>query len=588
VRTRLPVRGARSGETETCAPNEAGWRIAVGLLRTRKKIQLCFLCLGRIAVGLTDLLVAAAMYLLFLLLQGRAPAHTWSWLPTTILSVAIVTSVLVVVRAVVDIYSSRLVFDSIQGLYNEFLLRLTKGYGEMHWLRFAQRNRSELSNHALNTAREAADFYHRCIELTASIVIIVVMICALVYQSPMSALGFVCALAMFYAIHRLFLRAKIQQAASSRELRLGELHRSFAEMLAAGRETRTYLNHGFMHDRIRRQAEDVAVSNRRAVFLPQVARIIADQGTVLLFLLLIVAVKLRQGDPRELLSLLAFYFVLSRRLLPLMSQVSLIAGQMESSYENVRIVAAELKECAEHAAIQVSAPPPTHGMVMELRNVSFWFQDGVPILRDVNLGMRSGETIVLRGGSGIGKSSLMDLIAGVLSPESGAVHVDRRSIAYVAQDIPLLDDSIRNNLLFGLPEKSDQDLKKALALARLDEFIALLPEGLDTGVGDNGILLSGGERQRLGLARAILRRAELLLLDEATSALDEENERRVLENLSASGRAILFVTHRLHSYTFPHRAFRLQGSCLVEEGRTENPDAPGSVDASLEPQGARC
>jgi ABC-type multidrug transport system fused ATPase/permease subunit len=587
VRTRLPVRGAQSTE-ERCAPERSRWRTAFGLLRSRQRFQFLFLSVGRFAVGLIDLLVAAAMYLLFLLLQGRSPAHAGSWFPATILSAALVASILVVVRAIVDIYSSRLVFDSIQSLYNDFLLRLTEGYGQMRWLRFTQRNRSELSNHALNTAREAADFYHRCIELAASAVIVVVIIAALVYQNPIAAFSFVGALIVFYAIHQLVLHKKIQDSASSRERRLSKLHKSFAEMLAAGREARAYENHGFMHDRIQRQAEAVAISNRRAIFLPQVSRIIADQGTVLLFLALIVAVELRRGDPRELLSLLAFYFVLSRRLLPLVSQISLIAGQMESSYENVKIVDVELKECDEHRTVQSAVTLPSPGMVMELRHLSFGFQSGTPILCDVNLSMQAGEAVVLRGASGIGKSSLVDLIAGVLPPTSGAVHVDRKRIAYVSQDIPLLDDSIRNNLLFGMIEKNNGDLMKALAKARLDEFVAQLPDGLDTCVGDNGVLLSGGERQRLGLARAILRNGDLLLLDEATSAIDEENERRILENLGASGRAVFFVTHRLHPYAFAHRAFRLQGSRLIEEEPTKRQAEPAPVNALAEPQGARC
>src|SRR6185437_12057643 len=108
---------------------------------------------------------------------------------------------------------------------------------------------------------------------------------------------------------------------------------------------------------------------------------------------------------------------------------------------------------------------------------------------------------------------------------------------YVPQEIALLDDSIRNNLLFGLPNKSDQELMAALATAQLTDFVAAQPSRLDTGVGDNGALFSGGQRQRLGLARAILRGPRLLLLDEATSALDAENERRILESLSASSRS---------------------------------------------------
>jgi ABC-type bacteriocin/lantibiotic exporter with double-glycine peptidase domain len=110
-----------------------------------------------------------------------------------------------------------------------------------------------------------------------------------------------------------------------------------------------------------------------------------------------------------------------------------------------------------------------------------------------------------------------------------------------------------------------------LALARLDELVAEQPLGLETCVGDNGILFSGGERQRLGLARAILRGGELFLLDEATSALDEENERRILENLTASGAAVVLVTHRLHAYEFAQREFRIERGRLIEVSELQSP-----------------
>lgn len=309
----------------------------------------------------------------------------------------------------------------------------------------------------------------------------------------------------------------------------------------------------------------MAASNLRITFLPQVASSLADQGAVLLFLCIIVVVQLRQGDARQVLSLLAFYFVLSRRLIPLISQISLIGGQIESSFESIKIVSEELNECRRFGEPVLPRRSPDAGFVLQMENVSFSFRDGMPVLRNTSLSLREGETIVLYGASGAGKSSLLNVIAGVSQPATGVVHVDSARVAYVPQEAPLLDDSIRNNLLFGLPDRSNEELMQALATARLDDFVAAQPFGLETSVGDNGALFSGGQRQRLGLARAILRGSQLLLLDEATSALDEESERQVLENLSRSGKAILLVTHRVLLRTFAQRVFRLEAGHLFEE-----------------------
>jgi ABC-type bacteriocin/lantibiotic exporter with double-glycine peptidase domain len=569
-------------EVEGASRVDGKYRIAIGLLENRQRILFVLLTAGRIAVGFCDLAVAAAMYLLFLLLQGRSLTHHLWWAPKTTLSAAAVTSIMVILRAVMDLFSQRSLIRQIQKLYTDLLLRLTRGYNEMQWSRFVECNRSELSNRVLHTAREATEFYHRCIELVAAVAIVAVMTAALVYQSPMAACGFAIALTAFYGLHRFFIRGRLQLAATNREASLRVLQRDLADMFSSGKEIRTYRNHGFFYDRIQRQAERVAVNNLRISFLPQVAGGVADQGAVLLFLCIIVAVQLRHGDARQVLSLLAFYFVLSRRLIPLISQISFFAGQMESSCENVKIVDAELKECRRYRERALPSQPPDLGSVLQLENVSFSFREGMPILRNVNLSLRDGETIVLHGSSGIGKSSLLNLIAGVSQPATGVVRVDRTNIAYVPQEIPLLDDSIRNNLLFGLTERSDAELMRALGMAQLAEFVLAQPFGLETSVGDNGGLFSGGQRQRLGLARAILRGGRLLLLDEATSALDEENERLVFENLSTSETAVLLVTHRVVTQAFGQRVFRLQDGCLIEEsaGRPSTVEQPFAAGAA--------
>jgi ABC-type bacteriocin/lantibiotic exporter with double-glycine peptidase domain len=558
-------------EVEGPAHSESGLWIAMRLLENRQRLVLVLLTLGRIAVGICDLSVAAAMYLLFLLLQGRTTLHSLWWTPKTVLSAAAITMVVVVLRSLTDLFSSHFTFRQMQNLYTAFLLRLTEGYSRIRWDRFVERNRSELSGHALHTTREVADFYRHCVEMTANVVIVAVMTAALVYQSLAAACILGSAVAAFYAVHRFLIRKKIQVAASSRESSLLMLRRNLADMFSSGKEIRTYGSQPFFQERIRRQAERVAARTVSVWFLPQLAQIVADQGAVLTFLGIVVAVQLRQGDARQLLSLLVFYFVISRRLIPLVSQISYVAGQMEGSFESVKVLDSELTKCRRSRTSTLPMRLPDTGLALQVIQISFSYRGGAPILQNVNLSLRKGETIVLHGASGIGKSSLLNLIAGVSQPMTGFVRVDRSSIAYVPQEIPLLDDSIRNNLLFGLSGRSDEDLMKALEVASLDEFVKGQTLGLETCVGDNGSLFSGGQRQRLGLARAILRSSQLLLLDEATSALDEKNERQVLANLNASGMAIVLATHRLHVRTFAHRVFRLEDGALVEEFNYEKP-----------------
>jgi ABC-type multidrug transport system fused ATPase/permease subunit len=559
------MRRIESPEVDRRSPAQGGFRAAIRLLGGRQRLVLVLLTLGKIAVGFCDLLVAAAMYELFLLLQGRSAGHQLWWTPRTSLAAAVIASALVVLRALMELYSARVAFRQVQDMQTDFSLRLTAGYSQLQWRRFVECNRSELSMHALHSAREAGDFYYSCIEIAANVVIVATMAAALVYQSLTAACTLCCVAALFYGGHRVFVRKKLQQAASRRETALRRLQRNLADVFSAGKEIRTYGNYALFQERIRRQAGLVAVNHLRVLGLPHLTRIVADQGAVLVFLSIVITVQLRHGEVQHILSLLVFYFVISRRLLPLIGQISFIAGQIDGLYASVRVVDSELNKCRLYPTPSLPPHLPDDGMVVQLNQVSFSFRHDVPILRLIDLRVAEGELIVIHGVSGSGKSSLLNLIAGLTQPQSGVVRVDRKTIAYVPQEVPLLDDSVRNNLLFGLSEKSDEELMCALSIAQLGSFIAAQPLRLETSVGDNGALFSGGQRQRLGLARAILRDCTLLLLDEATSALDEESERQVLENLSKSGKAIVLATHRIQAQTFAHRVFRLERGLLIEE-----------------------
>lgn len=220
-----------------------------------------------------------------------------------------------------------------------------------------------------------------------------------------------------------------------------------------------------------------------------------------------------------------------------------------------------------------------HGLRFE--NVSFTYGEGeAPAIRDLDFEIEAGKTTAIVGPSGAGKSTVADLIISLISPGRGRVLVDgvpldagrtrswRRRIGYVTQDTFLFNDTVKANLLWACPGASDEEIGQALRLAAADEFVARLPNGMETHVGDRGVRLSGGEGQRLALARALLRRPALLILDEATSALDSENERRIqsaIERLHGS-MTIVLITHRLSTIREADVIHVLEKGRLVETG----------------------
>lgn len=528
------------------------------------RIRLVWLTGLRTLVGLCDLLLATAMYALFVLLQGGKLAHHPWWTPQATLSAALVTTSLVLLRSGLEVLSLRSVVEYVQAVYEKLILRLTRGYTEMQWERFVECNRSEILRHTVHTAREASDCYHLSIELTAAGTIVSAMLCAVIYQSPPAAVALTLVAAIFYWVHRVFIREKLRDASAKKESALRLLQRTLADLFSSGKELRTYSNHDFFYKRVAEQAHSVKGENLRLMILPQITRNMADQSVVLAFLAVVIAVELHHGDVHQMLALLVFYFVLSRRLLPLISQISFMASQMAASLGSVRVVQEELSRCTRFYTSSPKCELPRNDLVLELENVSFGFGTRSEILRNVHFYQRTGEIVVVRGLSGSGKSALLNIIAGVSRPRTGTIRMDRARIAYVPQENVLLDDTVRSNLLFGLSRKADEELMYALAAAELEDFVSALPMRLDTPVGDNGILFSGGQRQRLGLARAILRDPKLLLLDEATSALDREAEARVLANLRECGAAVLLVTHRTHTSRFGDREFRLAEAQLIE------------------------
>jgi ATP-binding cassette subfamily C protein len=234
---------------------------------------------------------------------------------------------------------------------------------------------------------------------------------------------------------------------------------------------------------------------------------------------------------------------------------------------------------------------PIQAGQIELRGLSFAYGgNGKPTaLSAIDLVIADGKTTAIVGSSGAGKTTLADLLLGLIRPQDGAVLVGgvaldpahlqswRSQIGYVAQDTYLFNDSVRANLSWAKPDATLEEMEESLRQAAADEFVGHLPDGIDTVIGERGVRLSGGEKQRLSLARALLRKPSLLILDEATNALDSENEQRIYDAINSlhGEMTIVVITHRLTTIRAADLIHVLDRGRLVASGDWDSLMADG-------------
>lgn len=321
-------------------------------------------------------------------------------------------------------------------------------------------------------------------------------------------------------------------------------------------------------------------------FIQQIPKPIIET-TAVLGMLLISVLLVWQGRPMGvIIPILTMFAMATVKLMPSIQQLVSMYTNLKYSMVSLDPIYDDLKEL-EETNKRFNADRKRKGTItlehkIEIRNLSYNYPESEDLaVNDINITIPRGKAVAFVGASGAGKTTMVDLILGLLEPVNGEILVDginiqdelsawQRNIGYIPQSIYLADETLRANIAFGLPEKEidDEKVKRAVKLAQLETLIKQLPEGLDTQIGELGTRLSGGQRQRVGIARALYHNPQVLVMDEATSALDNITEKQITRAIEAlkGGQTLIMIAHRLTTVKNCDKLYFMSEGRIVQGG----------------------
>jgi ATP-binding cassette, subfamily B, bacterial PglK len=569
------------------------WR----LFDKKEQLRLCLLVLGMtvgaaletVGIGLVVPLISAIGNPA-LIQENKIFSAVYGWLGATTIDQFILnlSMVLLAVYTIKNAYLALLAFwqsSFIFGKQAQLSHRLFAHYLRRPYMFHLQHNSADLQFNVMGAVGNVTGgILSPLLILLAEVLVLASVLAMLLVVEPLAtAMALMVVLLMALAYQKLF-KGILTRHGRTSSVAAKSMHRTVREALGSIKEIKISGRESHFGSSFRSDAVTYIRSAGIFAALNAIPRLVTELLVVGgLLLAVILLLQMRSGALESAFPVLALVGAAALRLMPSFTRITGAVTSIRFNVASVHTLSFE----AMHASSASDRGEPDKRKLgsfeqLELRNVDHQYAGAAgAALTNVCLNIRRGEYVGIVGSTGAGKTTLINVILGLLEPTQGSVMIGGEELAnvrqqwqamigYVPQSIYLLDDVVRRNVAFGIPDGDVRDdaVWAALDAAQLGDFVRSLPKRLDTRIGENGVRLSGGERQRVGIARALFANPQIVVFDEATSSLDGKTEREVTETIAALGgqRTVIVITHRLTAVTRCDRIYLVSGGTIADAG----------------------
>lgn len=506
--------------------------------------------------------------------------------------VVFLLALMVIIYIIKNLYLVMMYHFQYKYTYNNqrrLALRLMTCYMNQDYLFHLSRNTSELQRNVMTDVNQFFSTILNGIFLFTEFITCLFLSIFLMYQDFATTIEVMIVISLFVLLFYMWFRRYLGSLGRKYRQENAQLIKWIHQSFGGIKEVKVMSREAFFLRNYDESYQKVSVIHRKQSLVQQLPKPVLETISICAILTVMAYRIIIGADMVQFIPTLSLFAIAAFRLLPAFSRITAYLGTIMFTKASVNAVYEDLKEVEQ--LLQKKEIEKIDSMELKIQDkisildVSFKYPNTEKfVLNHATFQIPAYKSVALIGPSGAGKTTLADIILGVLKPETGTIAVDgfnvfehlhswHKLLGYIPQNIYLMDDTIRNNITFGIPESeiNEEQVWRALREAQLETFVKELEKGLDTVVGERGIRLSGGQRQRIGIARALYSNPEILVLDEATSALDNETETAVMEAIDSlqGNKTMIIIAHRLTTIRNCDYIFEVNNGQVIHKDKKE-------------------